>query len=268
MGPTASPHRQRAPLARPELGPAEHAQRQAPAAEQPQSAQQVSQRIPSLQDGCVPVVLLEGEDDEQVAVAVLVRGRGEGRGRHALDRIRLGDREARRQLDLRRGDREPVKRPHERELAGTSRRGALEPLERRAQSLGADVKVGLVAEHVLQQRLHRRARTRAGLRAGSIGAPGGQVAIEPVEALEELGRLGVARQTFERSLALGDEVARQRAVTVEGRCAASATELGPDVERNLRTGLHLGAQVACGRLEVVGEGAMQLPRTHPALPSL
>ena len=154
---------------------------------------------------------------------------------------------------------------HQRELARTGERRLLEPLDRRPHALRANVKVGLLLEHVLQERLHRRAHARATLGARNVGAGAGEVALEPVEALQQLGRLGVSRQPFQGRLALGDECRGEGAVAVQaGAAGARAPEVGSQLERDLRACLHLGAQMAARGLHVVGEGVLQLPGAHRA----
>ncbi len=56
--------------------------------------------------------------------------------------------------------------------------------ERRLDALGAQLEVGLLVEHVLEQRRDRRARAATPTRAGGLAADARQVAVEPVEGLE------------------------------------------------------------------------------------
>ena len=70
----------------------------------------------------------------------------------------MGDREALRQRQLIGGDRQAVQRGHERQLARARALGAFEPFERRLQSRRADLEVGLLVEHVRQQRPDRGPR--------------------------------------------------------------------------------------------------------------
>ena len=144
----------------------------------------------------------------------------------------------------------------------------LEPLDRSAHPIGTRLKVGLLLEHVLQQQSHSRARPRPACGVRDIGARVGEVALEAVEALEQLRRLGMAGQAFERRLALVDELSGERAVAVQRRATCTrAPHAGSDLERDLRAGLHLSAQMSGRGLNVVGEDGLQLPRAHRALPS-
>ena len=74
--------------------------------------------------------------------------------------------------------------------------------ERSLDALGTKLEVALLIEYFFEQRFDGGAYTRAPLRTRRLAADAREVAVDAVEVLEQLRRLGVPRQTFERRLAL------------------------------------------------------------------
>ena len=133
-------------------------------------------------------------------------------------------------------------------------------LERALQTLGAQLEVGLLVEHFLQQRFDRGAHARSSLGARGLAADARQIAVEPLEALQQFGRLGVAGQAFERRLALADELAGQRPVAVQRRGGrpTPASRLRAELERHLGARGDLGAQMGAGRPQELRERCLEL----------
>jgi hypothetical protein len=130
--------------------------------------------------------------------------------------------------------------------------------ERGLDALGAKLEVALLVEDFFEQRFDRGAYARAPLRARRLAANACEIALDAVEVLEQLRRLGVPRQAFERRLALADELAGQRAVAVERRRATAARRLRAELERHLSAGRELAAQVFSGCRKVVAQRSVEL----------
>ncbi len=112
-----------------------------------------------------------------------------------------------------------MQRRHERQIARARALGVFESRKRRMQALGTDLEVGLLVEHVCEQRADRGAATR--LTLGGRDTPGRvrQIAVQTVEGLEQLDDLGVAREALQLALPLADERSRQSAIAVQRRGA-------------------------------------------------
>ena len=81
--------------------------------------------------------------------------------------------------------------------------------------------------------------------------------------LEQSDGRGVAGQSFECRLALGDELAREGAIAVQRRGGGTTPgALRPQLEGNLRARGDLGAKVDTRRDEKVRQGRFELLRTH------
>jgi len=135
-----------------------------------------------------------------------------------------------------------VQRRDQHQLAVAREIGLLEARKRRLEPLGAQLEVGLLLEDLLHQRPQRRPRAHSAAPAAGIDADAQQVAIEPIEALELLHRLGMGGESLDRRLPFGDELAGERAVAVQGSLRSPAPwPARSQVEGNLRTRRDLGA---------------------------
>src|SRR5438128_92485 len=135
----------------------------------------------------------------------------------------------------------------------------LETRERRLQSLGAQLEVGLLLEDLLHERSQRRLRARSTPRTAGVDADAQEVAIEPVEALEQPHRLGMGWEPLDRCLPFGDELARERPVAVEGSLSSPAPRpAGAQIEGNLRSRRDLGAQVVGSLVHELAQSGLQL----------
>ena len=185
--------------------------------------------------------------------------------RNPVERAGTCDGQPARELQLGGGDRDSVQRRQQRHAGSAGAGRALEPLDRGAQALRTQLEVGLVLEHILQEHAQGGAPPPAPSRAPRIRARAGEIALESREGLQRSYRLGVAGQATQRRLALGDERAGQGSVAVQ-RCRAhpAAQPLRVHLEGHLRAPRHLAAQVARGRLQVLGERRLELARAHSA----
>jgi hypothetical protein len=271
VGTSARAQRDRAPgVLAAHARPRERAERDPSVAEQAQRAQQVPQHLASVGG------LLAREGDQQMAG--LAVDTHEGLLGRPVQRVGPGDLKTGRQSDLRRGDRQPVQRRHQRDGVGRARQlGALQPGQRSRQAFGAQLELGLLGEHVVQQHAQRQTRARgrprvlADLRSVRpftpvrdivspaaprlAGAPG-EVALEPVERRERGDGRRVLGQPRELGLALGDEPVRQRPAAVERGLRAPA--LGPQLQFDLGAGRDVGVQHVGRGLGVLAEGGLQL----------
>jgi hypothetical protein len=141
----ADAERQRFPRAARDASPRERAERHATVAEQAQRAQQVLEDLAPAGDRLTGVVLAGGERDDQVPLVSVARLEQRSLGQ-PLEDVGLGDRQAARQRQLARADRQPMQRGDERRLPGARERRALDTRERRTQALGAQLEVGLFGE--------------------------------------------------------------------------------------------------------------------------
>jgi hypothetical protein len=155
---------------------------------------------------------------------------------------------------------------HEHGLADVRARRLVHALQCPRKALRADLEVGLLVEYVLDQRGHRRARAAAPLDAHHVDARASQIAVETVEALEQLRRLRVARQAPDRRVALRDEVARERSVAVEPR-ARRACSLRVELEPHLGSRRDLRAQMSRDSPHQGGQRGVELARVHRAVTS-
>ncbi len=243
--------------------PRERAERDAPVAEQAQRAQQVPQHLtPS--EACSQVSATSRWTVSPSPAASACTGAQRSASAVAICSPVVS-------LISGVDDRQPVQRRHERDRVGRARQlGALEAGQREREALGAQLELGLLGEHIAQQRAQRQTRARprrrlpADLRsvrackpcAQRIVSPPGEVAIEPVEPRQRGERRLVLGQPRELRLALGDEATRQRAAAVER--GLRAPPLGPQLQFDLRPGRDVGLQHVRGRLGVLAEGGLQL----------
>jgi hypothetical protein len=134
---------------------------------------------------------------------------------HSLDGVRLRDSQTPRESELRRGDGEPVQRGHECHVSSTGERRAFQSLERGGRPTWPQLKGRLFIKDVLEQRLDGTATASPHAHTRDVHAGALQVALEPIEVLQQLRQLRVARLAGERALTLGYERSRERAVAVE-----------------------------------------------------
>ncbi len=248
----AGADRQRRPRPAADPRPAERRERDAPVAEQAQRAQEIAKHIAAAFGRALGVGVGARQGDDHVArLGALAGARLR---RQAVDGLRLGDRQAGGQRQLRARDRHALQQGDDRHLRGACQRGAVEPLQRGLDALGPQLEVGLVGEHVAEQSSDRDANPGGGLQAHDVLADAGEITVEPLEARQRAARGLVLRKPFELAPALGDELSRQGAVAVERRPAACCTALLlTDLERDLGA----GGQV---RLKPLGGGPQELPK--------
>ncbi len=121
------------------------------------------------------------------------------------------------------------------------------------------LEVALSGEDLSQQRAHGGANATVPSPRADVHADARQVTPQALEAGQQAGGRREAGQTFQRFVALADELAGERLVAVEGgRSGASAARLLPELVRNLGAGRDLALEVAGGGLDVLGERCLQL----------
>ena len=233
VGPAAAADRQGCPLPACDPCPGERAERDPPVAEQPQRPQQVAQHLAPALERVAGVLLLGRERDDQVARAVALAAAR--LRRQPVERLRSCDRQTGGERQLWRGDRQTAQACNDRDLGGGGQGGALQPLERRADAFLAQLEIGLLREHLAEQRPDRGAHARGRGQRRDVLADGDQVALEPLECRELPGDQLVLRQAFERGTSLGDELRGQGAVAVKRRSASAPAGLLVELERDLRS---------------------------------